>query len=175
MLMCSKMMGGDAVTIPTDYILAYPFSGDLLDKSTNANNGIGSGIYSFVAGRKGTDTAISFNNGLVATTNNVTIGTDKNTQCFWFNTTQSTVGVFFELSTNYGLNSAFVALIGEPVVGVIQSADHQNIPILYNNWRTINNYRIGWHFCVITIDRSQITGTLSTNIYIDEIERPKSG
>lgn len=93
-----------ASAIPTDYIFAYDFNGDVLDKSLNAVDGIRSGNTVFAAGRKVGTQALEFINGNVKTSKVMPINSDKLTASFWVSTSQSSASFIYEQDTGgYGL------------------------------------------------------------------------
>lgn len=143
-----------ASEIPTDYILAYEFNGDVLDKSTNALNGIKSGTANFVEGRKNGTQALGFVSGCVKTPQVLPINSDKLTVSFWMNTSNNDTSFIYELSPNYGAyGNAFVCYIeaSDPnklrsYVGVSGNNNAVSAPITKNGV---------WQHVIIEIDRSR--------------------
>ena len=93
--------------IPTDYVLAYDFNGDVLDKSVNNLNGIKTGSASFATGRKTGTQALGFVAGLVKTPIVVPLNSDKASVSLWVKNNDPKFSVLFEFSENINTNNGF--------------------------------------------------------------------
>lgn len=136
--------------VPTDYILAYDFNGDFLDKSTNALDGIQSGNTSFVAGRKSGTQAISFTGGKVRTPQVLPVNSEKLTFSFWLNTNSVDSGYIFQIPGAGGSSTNTTRMYlfsGTLIVWSINGGQNQNrIDMPPNNT---------WNHFVIEIDRAK--------------------
>ena len=114
---------------------------------------------------EGGEYAASFNGSQSLKTNaNFVTGTDKVSISFWMKTTQTTEGIFVELSSAYGDNNAFRATIlnNKGTMGSHTSAG-------FNYALTNSNINDGtWKHIVMINDRSK-SGTNETQIYINKI------
>ena len=134
--------------VPTDYILAYNLNGELLDKSVNALNGIKSGSTTFIAGRKEGTQALSFSDGGLKTPAPLVVGSDKFTFSAWLKTTQTSLGVVFEIPAGGSSNTLAYIINGQLQVineqGSSQNSFLTTIPV--------NNI---WVHVLIEMDRSR--------------------
>lgn len=131
------------IPIPTDYILRYDFSGNLLDKSTNGLNGVKLGTTSYVTGRKTGTQCLSFVNGEVSTPAVLPINGPYLSVSFWYKTTSTGVMIIYETSGDSNINSgAVVGVFNDVTPNTIQSTikasdtsfNIVNSEIIYNNW-----------------------------------------
>ena len=149
-------------SLPTDYILAYSFNGNTADSSVNGLNGAMTGTLAFDAGRKVGTQSMKFTNGCVKTTLPLPVNSDKVTIAFWMKTTQTTTGIFVELSANYNSNNAFLAM----VTNKAEISNHVSGGINYNYGNSSTNINTGnWTHVVMVIDRN--LGSSQNKIYIN--------
>lgn len=161
------MFGEGGSVIPTDYVLAYDFNSNLLDKSTNSNNGTLIGGLTYVLNRKGNaNSAISLTgtaSGFKTSSNLNLSGTDKISISFWVKSTQTNLAVIFEHSINYNNNNGFSFNINGTVK---QSFGTSHPPI--NSKFTNNIIPPTWtHYCFL-VDRSLISPSEIT-VYINGV------
>lgn len=160
-------MGGVEVwsRIPLDYILRYDFNGSISDLSSNSNNGEQIGSLLFVAGRKDGTQAIQFGSGCVKTANAVAFNSDKVSLSFWMKTTQTSLGMLFEVYTNASVANSFYIDINE--FDKMTFKDNQSGK---QNSRNTNENIMdnAWHHILITSDRS--LGVNQSKIFINGVE-----
>ena len=155
-------------SVPTDYILAYSFDGNVLDKTANALHGVTSGALNFVLGRKAGTQALSFNGGLVKTPTILPIGTNKLTLSFHVKSTQNNVGIIAELSENANIYNAFYAYVG---------GGNARIDVFMNDMSNSNKSQVHannvtdglWHHIIIELDRSAVGVSNHSKVYIDNV------
>lgn len=97
--------------IPDDYILAYDFDGDTLDKSVNGLDGIQVGSMAFVEGRKTGTQALSFTNGRVNSNANIPINSGVVTLSMWIKVGTKAAAVVAQLSQNPEAIRGFSAIL----------------------------------------------------------------
>ena len=156
-------------TIPADYILAYDFNGNVLDKSTKLNHGILDGNYTFESvtdANNKTLNGITFNNGVVETSKNLFEGIDTNkvSLSLWAKTTQTSQFILAELSPNY--NPFLNAFLLYTVTRNIALSQRMIDPGIYHS---IIDGRINdglWYHIVITSDKD-LPANVMGNIYIN--------
>lgn len=152
-----------AVTIPTDYILAYDFNGDALDKSLNALNGIRNGSTVFSTGRKAGTQALEFINGSVVTPQALPINSDKLTVSFWLSTSQASPGYIYE--QDIGAHTAYCAInfyLNGGIQSKIAISGLENVvhsPIAFDN---------SYQHILIEIDKSQ-PALSEQKIYVNNV------
>ena len=144
------------VTIPTDYILAYDFNGNALDKSVNNLDGIKTGNATFVAGRKAGTQALEFIAGCVKTPLPLPINSDKLTVSFWISTSQTDTGVIYESSDDPINQNTFASYLNERgentlTVTALQRGLSSRTQVVYSDMNFDNTY----HHVIVEIDRAQ--------------------
>ena len=155
--------------IPTDYILAYDFNGDTLDKSINNLDGISTGDLSFVEGRKAGTQALEFNAGRVSTPNDLPINSDKLTISFWIKSNSNAVGAVFELSplnTSGAHFAVFTSHRGEGRISALLSSTNRSNEVSATKTLAEGVY----YHVLITMDRSRASE--KNSIYINNIKTP---
>lgn len=149
--------------IPTDYILAYDFNGDVLDKSLNALNGIRNGSTVFSTGRKAGTQALEFISGAVVTPQALPINSDKLTVSFWLSTSQSSPGYIYE--QDFGGDTAYCAInfyVNNGIQSKIAISGLENVvhsPIAFDN---------SYQHILIEIDKSQ-PALSEQKIYVNNV------
>jgi hypothetical protein len=151
-------------------ILDLPLQNNFTDYSANAISmvaGNTNGLPSFVAGRKGIDYAVNFAsskalktavNIALNTTNQMSIST-------WIKTTQTTVAIISELSSNSNFDSTFRLLINNGFANKIELNDHNSG---FNRVSGNQNINTGsWFHIVSTINRNN--GINQNKIYINNV------
>lgn len=160
-----------AVVIPTDYILAYDFNGDLLDKSVNGLNGVKTGNANFVAGRKVGTQALDFVQAVIKTPSPVPIRSDKLTVSFWISTSQTTRGMIYEttIGTHILANSHYCA-VNFSEAGVIDSIVRSppRVNAEYNGVASVMSFDRSYQHVIIEIDRSKDVDN-ENRIYINNV------
>lgn len=152
--------------IPTDYILAYNFNGNLLDSSGNGSNATANGTITYGVGRKGVaGTAIKFGSGNIMTPT-LPVSSVWSIS-FWFKTNSTTNTIWIELSPLLNTINGFLSTINNDgsgkIRGYINSGNTTNVD--YKN--TNNSFNDNnWHHLVLILDRTQ-TSTNEIKIYID--------
>ena len=162
----NKQYGGGYVPFATP-ILDLDFQNNFIDKSSSALNMVqGQGLPTFgLSGRKAGEYCANFNGSQsIKTTTNLPLNSDKVCVKFWMKTTQTTMGVIAELSSDYAQNSAFEIPLVDGKVGMY---DHGISPTGYNIAQTnaVNNNV--WRSIIIVTDRS--LGKNQSKIYINGI------
>lgn len=155
-------------SVPTDYILAYSFDGNVLDKAANALHGVTSGALNFVSGRKADTQALSFNGGLVKTPKILPVGTNKLTLSFHVKSTQTNIGMIAELSENANIYNAFYAYVGgggTRIDAFMNDMRNNKKSQVYANGVTDGL----WHHIVIEFDRSAVGASNHSKVYIDNV------
>lgn len=153
-----------------DYIAAYDFNGNTLDKSANTLNGALSGNASFVAGRKPDTQCINFVDGLVSTPV-LPISSDKLSISFWIKTDQSNVAIFMSLSASYSESNAINVVINENASKSLQFSVSKSPPFDANNISTNANIRSTWKHVILTADRAETAlGRNGVFIYLDNVD-----
>ena len=143
-----------AQPIPTDYILAYDFNGDFLDKSVNSNNGVAGGtsnLPTFTTGLFGKQ-CVNFNGTQsIKTTNNVNINSPYLTLSYWFKLNVEGGGIIVESNTNYTIANGFYNIARSFGTGLTVG---QTSPT--NRKYTYEAFIIGqWYHIIVTIDRTK--------------------
>lgn len=151
--------------IKDGYILRYDFNGSISDLSSNSNHGEQIGSLSFVAGRKTGTQAIQFGSGGVKTTNAVAFNSDKVSLSFWIKTTQTSVGMLFEVNVNALTANSFYIDINEFDKMTFKDNQSSAQNIRSTNENIMDN---AWHHILITSDRS--LGVNQSKIFIDGVE-----
>ena len=159
------VFGRKAIVKNEGLILDLPFQNSFVD-ATGKNTMIAGGTSNLPTFTlEGGEYAATFNGSKSLKTNaNFVLGTDKVSISFWMKTTQTTEGIFVELSSNYGSNNAFRANIftNKGTMGSHTSAG-------FNFVLTNSNINDGsWKHIVMINDRSK-SGTNETQIYINKI------
>lgn len=154
-----EYFSGTGLSIPTDYILAYSFDGDVNDASINGLAGVRSGNTSFIEGRKEGTQAMQFNAGCVRTPASLPISGSKLSLSFWFKANPSSSNWIFELTSNS--NNASSGFRVYTSSGLLSFRSNKttymgNIPFEYNNT---------WQHVVITVDKS-VSASEGFNSYI---------
>ena len=168
MLNFSKI--GLKIDIPTDYILAYDFAGNLNDKSVNSNTCVNGGGVTFGVGKKGLSNECAVFNGssnsYLQTAFAVGFGSDKITICANIFISGSATGTVL---SNYsqGLQNYFRLGSSGLIPGdfFLQNSTDTTYQNLISTPLT---YIGGWLNIIATIDRSQ-NGTTQSKIYINDI------
>ena len=163
-----KLMGMQS-SIPTDYILRYDFNGDVLDKSTNALNGIKTGTATYDTGRKAGTQCLKFTAGCVKTPDILPIGTNKLTISMWLKTTSASITILMEHSANYN-SSADTFQVNFQTTGVLECNDRASIsPTDYNCQQGIKINTGSWFHIVAVIDRN-LGIELNTKLTINNVQ-----
>lgn len=153
-----------------DYIAAYDFNGNTLDKSANTLNGALSGNASFVAGRKPDTQCINFVDGLVSTPV-LPISSDKLSISFWIKTNQSSVAILMMLSSSYSQANAISVLMNENASKSLQFSVSKFPPFGANNVSMSANIKSSWKHIVLTTDRAETAlGRTGVFIYVDNVD-----
>lgn len=155
-------------SIPTDFLLAYSFDGNVLDGTANALHGVTSGALNFAVGRKEGTQSLSFNGGLVKTPTILPIGTNKLTLSFHVKSTQNSVGMIAELSENANTYNTFYTYVGgggTRIDAFMNDMSNNKKSQVYANGVTDGL----WHHIVIEFDRSAVGASNHSKIYIDNV------
>ena len=148
-------------------ILDLDFQNNFTDTSSSSLTMIAGGSSNLptfaLSGRKPGEYCAVFNGSQsIKTTTNLPINSDKVTIAFWMKTTQTTTGIFVELSANYNSNNAFLAM----VTNKAEIAHHASGGINYNYGNSSTNINTGnWTHVVMVIDRN--LGSSQNKIYIN--------
>ena len=160
--------------IPTDYILAYNFNGNLLDSSGNGRNATANGTITYGVGRKGiAGTAINFGANSYVKTPIVPSSTAFSFS-FWLKTTQNNVQNRAIILYDTQPNNAKVFLIGLNYLSNINTqitAGHYTSNVSFENMaRTTsqNMYDGTWKHVVVILDTSQVANN-EVKIYINGV------
>lgn len=162
----SSGSGSDG-TIPTDFILAYDFDGDLQDKSPNGNHGVNSGntsgVLSYVAGSKIGKKALYVEDNYVKTAVPLNVASNKVSVSLWVKTTQSTAPALLAQHGETATINSFYSYTNEggfSINGVDKGLNKRS--------SNFNIFDGNWHHIVFVFDRS--LGTNQTLIYVDGFE-----
>lgn len=98
-------------SIPQDYILAYDFNGDMVDKSANKLDGVQVGVVNFEGGRKVGTQALRFTNGRVNSNAALPINSSVVTVSLWMKAESAAAAVLVELSQTPESFRAFTSVI----------------------------------------------------------------
>ena len=146
------------ITTPADYILAYDFNGDVLDKSDSNLNGVKVGVVDYVAGRKVGTQAINFTDGCVYTTQPLPINSDKVSISFWLKASASTgtLETVLEMSkeATSDNNPSFGAFINNAEVGGIDILNSSGTLGQFGITTASNAINSTWTHYVMVVDRS---------------------
>ena len=151
-----------AQPIPTDYILAYDFNGDFLDKSANLNHAVNNGV-TFTTGRKlGTQCANFNGSAFLETANNLIFGSNKVTISLWLKSSQTTPSFILESGNPYDISSIrnFCLLLNWNIVNEFEFVDYDGNYNLKTNTQGFAN----WTHYIATLDRS-LTGVNEIKVF----------
>lgn len=158
-------------TIPGDTILHYDFNGDLLDKSTNALNGVNTGSAIFVAGRKAGSKALNFSRSLtVKTPNALPINSNKISISFWFRTNYSQTMYLMATIENGSITNGLAIDANNAASGAMYLSGYSNGN--RNSAGISGVFDNTWHHAICIIDRSGATNREISKLYIDGVLAP---
>jgi hypothetical protein len=126
--------GNSSVTDTTNLVLWYKFEDDLLDSSTSANNGVGSGSYSYQTGKVGKAFQSQDESATTYMTTPVTLGTTS-TLAGWYYLT-SDVSNYNPLWTHGGYKEAYYGYDGG-YLGITGGNYKSTKKITANEWHFI--------------------------------------
>lgn len=151
--------------IPNDYIFAYDFNGDFLDKSSNSNTLLNTNV-TFTTGRKlGTQCANFNGSAFLETANNVVYGSNKVSISLWLKSSQTTPAFILEQGSPYETYKSFCILANWG--GYVNDFQFTSYDGSYN--LRINNQGFStWTHFLITLDRTQL-GANEITIYRNKV------
>lgn len=169
--------GSDLIwqSIPSDYILRLDFNNNIVDTSSYAFTLDRVGTISYPTGRKTGTKCARFTSTQLNTIQNVSFGGQKATISYWIKTTQTSVGLTFELSgdTNYN-TGAFFGALNEIAAGAFGSTFKSagglqtgNYIQHYTNTNTPVNNGV-WRHILVEIDTSLPSPDMQ-RIYVDNV------
>ena len=157
-----KKIFDSSISVPTDYLLAYDFNGNLLDNSVYGNNGaVTSGSASWDSGAF----VFTGTNG-IRTNNNVPYsGTNIITISLWVHNKQidnpSNTLIFETGNNTLGSSNSIGIMIKDDVISILNSQSGA-----IKDTRTFNVID-GWNHILLTIDRSESIFSDKVNVFLN--------